>query len=74
MRRIVYLPEDLAAQIDEYLADHPGSSFSSLVRELLEARTRRRNTADILKLAGIVKHASMGAREYDENPFGLRDR
>jgi hypothetical protein len=74
VRRTIYLPDDLNAQVDAYLADHPGMTLSSLVRNLLEARVKPRNPEAILKLKGLVKHASMGAREFDEYPFGRHER
>jgi hypothetical protein len=73
MRRTIYLPDELSTQVDEYLKRHPGLTLSGLVREVLEARVSPRDPRSILKLAGIVKKASMTAREYDENPFGRRE-
>jgi hypothetical protein len=74
MRRTIYLPDDLNVRVDAYLEAHPGTTLSSLVRELLEKRVKPRNPEAILKLKGLVKHASMGAREFDEYPFGRRER
>lgn len=38
IKRTVYLPDDLAERLSEYLAEHPGKSLSSIVQEALEVK------------------------------------
>ena len=54
MRKTIYLPDDLAAQVDAYLKQHRGETLSSLVQEVLEERIAPRKRPSILDLAGIV--------------------
>jgi metal-responsive CopG/Arc/MetJ family transcriptional regulator len=54
MRKTIYLPDELAAQVDDYLKQHRGETLSSLVQEALEARVVPRKRPSILDLAGIV--------------------
>jgi metal-responsive CopG/Arc/MetJ family transcriptional regulator len=54
MRKTIYLPDDLAAQVDEYLKAHRGESLSSLVQEALKDRVAPRDPRGILRLAGLV--------------------
>ena len=74
MRRTIYLPDDLADRVEQYLRDHPGLSLSALVRESLNARLSPPDPRAILELAGLVPEASMTARQHEENPFGRRER
>lgn len=53
MRRTIYLPDDLAAQVDEYLAIHRNETFSSLVQRVLRREVVKDPSA-ILKLIGMV--------------------
>lgn len=57
MRRTIYLPDDLAEQVEAYLREHPRQTLSSLVRDVLAERLRPPNTAAILDLEGLVKDA-----------------
>ena len=54
MRKTIYLPDDLAAQIDEYLQIHRNLTFSSLVQQALEREVRPKDPAALLKLIGLV--------------------
>jgi hypothetical protein len=60
MRKTIYLPDDLAARVDEYLKIHQNQTFSSLVQTVLEEKVVPKNRRSILELAGIVD------REPDE--------
>jgi len=66
-KRTIYLPEELATRVDDYLQAHRSLTFSSLVQQALERQIVPRDPRAILKLAGIV--ASGG--EEDER---FRDR
>ena len=54
MRKTIYLPDDLAALVDEYLENHRGETFSSLVQQSLQDRIGPRDRPSILRLAGLV--------------------
>jgi hypothetical protein len=53
MRRTIYLPDDLAERVEEYLQLHRDQTFSSLVQKVLE-REVGRSRPSILDLAGLV--------------------
>jgi hypothetical protein len=67
MRRTIYLPDDLACHVETYLRDHPGLTFSALVRRVLEERVAPRDLSRILELAGIVKEKEGRPREQPED-------
>ena len=54
MRKTIYLPEDLAAQVDEYLQFHRNETFSSLVQRVLQREVAPRDPEALLKLIGLV--------------------
>ena len=74
MRRTIYLPDDLARRVEDYLSERPGVSLSALVREALESRLRPPDPAALLELAGLVPEASTGAGERAEDRFVRRER
>ena len=74
MRRTIYLPTELAAQVDEYLRLYPGMTFSALVRETLLQRVAPRDISGLLGLIGIVKDAKIVDPERPEDDFVLYDR
>jgi hypothetical protein len=54
MRRTIYLPDDLAAQVDEYLAIHRDETLSSLIQEVLKEKVATKDIGSILDLIGFV--------------------
>jgi hypothetical protein len=54
MRRTIYLPDDLAAQVDEYLAIHRDETLSSLIQEVLKEKVAPKDIGSILDLIGFV--------------------
>jgi hypothetical protein len=54
IRKTIYLPDDLAAQVEDYLKLHKGETFSSLVQEALEVRIAPPKRPSILDLIGFV--------------------
>ena len=54
MRKTIYLPDDLAARVEEYLKQHKDMTFSSLVQEVLEAKVAPRDRSAMLKLIGLI--------------------
>lgn len=74
MKRSVYLPDDLAHDVQAYLLRHPGVTLSTLVQEALAERVRPADTRDILALAGLVPRASTAARRRAEDRHIARSR
>jgi len=64
MRATIYLPDDLAEEVEAYRRARPGLSLSALVRELLERELRKRPES-LLEAAGLVERAGLSAREHD---------
>jgi len=54
MRKTIYIPDDLAADVNEYLKRHRGETLSSLVQDVLKERVSPRDTSGLLRLAGMV--------------------
>jgi len=54
MRKTIYLPDELAALVDDYLKQHDGLTFSSLVQEALERKIAPPDLSGLLDLAGFV--------------------
>lgn len=67
MKRTLYIPDELWAQLEEYLKNHPEQNPSSVVQAALEDRLRPRNGSRLLELAGIVENASPDASMNEEN-------
>ena len=57
MKRTLYIPDELWAQLEEYLREHPEQNPSSLVQVALTEKLRPRNGSRLLELAGIVENA-----------------
>jgi hypothetical protein len=68
MKRTVYLPDDLAVRVGEYLKLHRELTFSELVQESLRSRVMPRDPSAILKLAGVAKeiHPSTAIQPEDQ--------
>jgi hypothetical protein len=71
MRRTIYLPDELARRVDEYLRFHPETTLSAIVQEALERQILAPRPEAILELAGLVKHTS---RRVAERPDHYLDR
>ena len=54
MRKTIYLPDELAARVEEYLKEHNGETLSSLVQEALERRMGPKDPDAILKMIGLI--------------------
>lgn len=79
MRKTIYLPDELAARVDEYLEFHPSMTFSSLVRQALDREVSPRDASAMLKLIGLVgKDTPRGRVPLDqrqpEDRYTDRDR
>lgn len=55
MKRTIYLPDELAQRVDDYLRFHRDLTFSALVQQVLEQLVMPRDRGAILKLAGFVE-------------------
>ncbi len=74
MKRTVYIPNDLDEKIEEYLAEHPEETLSSIVQEALCRKVAQKNVADFLALAGIVKDESCNARDRAEDAVFAKNK
>jgi metal-responsive CopG/Arc/MetJ family transcriptional regulator len=54
MRKTIYLPDDLAAQVDEYLEAHRSETFSSLIQRALKREVGPKDPEALLKLIGLI--------------------
>lgn len=54
MRKTIYLPDDLAAEVDEYLSLHKSETLSSLIQRAIRREVAPRDPSAILKLIGLV--------------------
>jgi hypothetical protein len=54
VKRTIYLSDDLAADVDDYLEMHPGMTLSSLVQAALRDKVAPRDISALLELAGFV--------------------
>jgi hypothetical protein len=69
MRKTIYLPDDLAAQVDEYLKGHRGQTFSSLVQQALQEKVGPKDPSAILDLIGFVSvDPNDVSKDFDGRP------
>jgi len=54
MRKTIYLPDELAARVDEYLKHRQGETLSSLIQRTLDREIGPKDPSAILKLIGLV--------------------
>jgi len=54
MRKTIELPDDLAAEIEEYLDMHRNETLSSLVERALKREVAPKDPDAILKLIGLI--------------------
>ncbi|HEY7063841.1 MAG TPA: hypothetical protein VII06_20350 [Chloroflexota bacterium] len=62
MRRTIYLSDELASQVEDYLSWHPELTFSTLVRQALDQRVNPPDHRAFLERAGLVKKDSPASR------------
>lgn len=67
MKRTVYLPNELAERLNEYLTKHPEETLSSIVQEALEVKLVRKDVSKLLALAGVVQNAPCNAVDHAED-------
>jgi hypothetical protein len=69
VRKTIYLPDDLAARVDEYLSRHQNETLSSLVQRALEDRVGPKDPRAILDLIGFVSVDTPNVdRDFAERP------
>lgn len=74
MKRTIYLSDDLADRVEQFLSIHPRMTLSGLVQEALEERLAPRDVTALLELAGLVPEASTHARERAEDEVIRHER
>lgn len=67
MKRTIYLPDDLAERLNEYLRKHPEETLSSIVQEALEVKLVQKDVSKLLDLAGIVQNAPCNGCDRTED-------
>ncbi|MDJ0661947.1 MAG: hypothetical protein QNJ42_21040 [Crocosphaera sp.] len=67
MKRTIYLPDELAQRLSNYLKEHPQETLSSLVQNSLETKLESKDISKLLELAGIVQDAPRNASENAED-------
>lgn len=67
MKRTVYLPDELAERLNEYLREHPDETLSSIVQSALEVKLAHKDVSKLLALAGIVQEAPCNAADHAED-------
>lgn len=67
MKRTLYIPDELWAQLEKYLNSHPEQNPSSVVQAALEEKLRPRNGSRLLELAGIVENAPPDASVNEDD-------
>lgn len=73
MKRTIYLPDDIAERLNQYLINYPNETFSSVIQEALEAKLAQKDVSKLLSLAGILQNVSCNAADNAEdriNYFG----
>lgn len=75
MKRTIYLPENLDRRLMAYVRAHPEVTFSSAIREAVDAFIARMSPRRILRLTGVVDRASgSAARDWAEDLTIARER
>jgi hypothetical protein len=57
MKRTLYIPDELWAQLEQYLACHPEQNPSGVVQAALTEKLRPRNGSRLLEIAAMVENA-----------------
>ncbi|MCU0536077.1 MAG: hypothetical protein MUD14_19485 [Hydrococcus sp. Prado102] len=57
MKRTLYIPDELWAQLEQYLDRHPEENPSGVVQAALTEKLRPKNGSRLLELTAIVKNA-----------------
>jgi predicted DNA-binding protein len=53
MRKTIFLPDEIAVRLEDYLKNHPNETASSVIQEALEMRLRpKRDLSALLEIAG----------------------
>jgi hypothetical protein len=55
MKRTIHLPDELARQVEEYLAQHPEENWSSLAQKGFKQAIRGKDPSKLLAVAGTVE-------------------
>jgi hypothetical protein len=56
MKRTIHIPEELARQMEKYLKEHPGETWSGLVQEGVKQviPRRQKDLSKVMDLVGIL--------------------
>lgn len=67
MKRTIYIPDEMAERLNQYLHEHPTKTLSSVIQEALEVKLASKDISKLLALAGIVQEAPRNAAEHAED-------
>ena len=69
MKRTVYIPDEYAGALENYLKEHPEETLSSIVQEAIQKKLAQKNVSEFLALAGLIQdapcRAANRAEDYD---------
>lgn len=69
MKRTVYIPDELAEAVNEYLREHPDETLSSIMQEAVQKKLAQKKVSRFLSLAGLIQdspcNAASQAEDYD---------
>jgi len=63
----IELPQQLAQDLKNYLAENTSESIEGIISDALYIRTFPKDPSEILKLAGVVTQVSQGASDHAED-------
>lgn len=67
MKRTVYIPNELAEAIDNYLKEHPEETLSSIMQEAIQKKLAPKTISKFLALAGLIQDAPCNAANHAED-------
>lgn len=69
MKRTIYIPDEYADALANYLKEHPEETLSSIMQEAVQRKLAQQNVSKFLALSGLVQdapcHAADRAEDYD---------
>lgn len=67
MKQTVYIPDELADALENYLKKHPEETLDSITQEAIQKKLAAANASKFLKLAGLVEEAPCNAANMAED-------
>ena len=67
MKRTVYIPDEYANALDNYLKEHPEETLSSIMQEAIQKKLAQKDISKFLALAGLIQDAPCNAANHAED-------